>query len=82
MLSLLKLLHPGFMTGGTGFRSWDLGLWDIHHIFMFITMAVYTVNLILAVLAQLPIRDNIGRHLLVAVYADLSGCCTDEDQTE
>jgi hypothetical protein len=82
MLSLLKLLHPGFMTGGTGFRSWDLGLWDIHHIFMFITMAVYTVNLILAVLAQLPIRDNIGRHLLMAFHTNLARCGRDKNQTE
>jgi hypothetical protein len=71
MLSVLELLYPFWVTASTRIRRWDLSLRDIHHILMFITMAVYTVNPVLAVFAQLPVRDNVGRNLLMAFHTYL-----------
>jgi hypothetical protein len=79
MLSAFELLHPIRVTASTRIRGWDLSLWDIHHILMFITMAVYTVNPVSAVFAQFPVRDNIRRNLLMAFHTFLGEGRRNED---
>jgi len=55
------------MTGGTCFGSGNFSLGYVRSRGMRIAMTGRTVNGILAVLAQLPVGDNVGSNFLVAI---------------
>jgi hypothetical protein len=69
MLSAFELLNPGRVTHGASLRRWNL---DIRHIlsrFVQIAVAYRTIHFVLAVPAQLPIGNDIGRDLFVTLNA-------------
>jgi hypothetical protein len=71
MLSGSELLYLRSVAKRTGIRSWNRGIRYILSRFVLITMAYGTVNVTLAVLAQLPISNDVGCNLFVAINTDL-----------
>jgi hypothetical protein len=68
----LKLLDFFFMAIGAGLRRGNLDFCDVLCCFMFFAVADGTGDVILAVFAQLPVRNDIGGNLLVALNTFLS----------
>jgi hypothetical protein len=71
MFSAFELLHPRFMTHGTGIGSWNLDFGNILGRFVLVAMAFRATYLVLEVFADLPVIDNPGRDLLVTLDTDL-----------
>lgn len=71
VLAALELLDPFVMTGGAGVRCGDLCFGHIFRGFVVGAMSDGVVDLVLAVLAQLPVVHNAGSDLLVALQTDL-----------
>jgi hypothetical protein len=67
VLAPLELLDLRVMTRGARLRRRNARFCDILGRRVFLTMADSAINPVLAVRAQLPIRDDIGRDLLVAL---------------
>jgi len=81
MLSRFELFDPCLMTGPAGLRGRNFCLGYVFRRFVFVSMAFRAINLILTMHAQLPVGDNAGRHLLMAVHAGLGPGSRDEEYT-
>jgi hypothetical protein len=71
MFPRLELFHLSWMAGLAGFGGGDQSLFSIGRRGVLLAMAHRTLNAILAVLAELPVCDDAGRHVLVAIDAAL-----------
>ncbi len=72
MLSFLELFYLFIMTVGACIGSRDFHVCDIIWIFVLIAVANRAVHIVLAVFAELPIRDDIRSDFFVAVETFLS----------
>src|SRR4030095_5612890 len=71
MFSRLELFDLCWMAGLAGFGRGDQSLFSIGPRGVLLAMTHRTLNAVFAVLAKLPVRDDAGSHVLVAVDATL-----------
>ncbi len=72
MLPTFELLHPRFVASGANQRRPDLGLGYVAVGLMKVPVTDRAVDVILAMLAQFPVRDDMRRNFPMTVYAVLS----------
>jgi hypothetical protein len=73
MFAAFVLLHPLFVTHGACVGCRHLGLCCVKGVHVITPVAGGAIDPVLAVLAQLPVFDNIWGCFLMTIDADLSG---------